>query len=294
MSGRTQAMFRKVDAGTWSDAWFCSLKDDGKLLWLYLLTGREVTSLPGLIVAGRSQLAETMGWTIDRFGTVFASFGSHAEADWAARVVWLPNATKYNKPANPNVVLGWKKLLPLVPECDLKTRALLSLLRTCEQLGKPFAEAFGESLGEGFLARARAAPAPATAAFRGVQGGPTAGAVVGPSEALARRWFERQEISACELPEEATLPDEFRAVAEELAIADIDGVFVKFKGKRRSSRVVSWNWLENWRGWLVDERKYQRRDRERSSGARAVAESTARSSAYDAWTDPDEETRDAG
>ena len=46
--------FRKVAAGTWGDERFRALSEAGKHLWLYLLTGNEVTSLPGILVVGRA------------------------------------------------------------------------------------------------------------------------------------------------------------------------------------------------------------------------------------------------
>lgn len=181
--------FRKVDAGTWGDAQFMALSDDARLLWFRLLTGPEVTSLPGLLLAGRAQLAEAMGWALVRFDRAFAVLAQPkangeppmAKADWAARLVWLPKAHVHNRPANPNVIRGWRDQWRCVPESVLKTEALGVLKRFAESLGEPFAEAFAmvsgtvretvsetvqvtvpALLGERSLACARAAPAPAS------------------------------------------------------------------------------------------------------------------------------------
>jgi hypothetical protein len=49
------------------------------------------------------------------------------KADFEARVVWIPNAIKHNKPESPNVVVGWGKEIDLIPECDLKNSAVIEL-----------------------------------------------------------------------------------------------------------------------------------------------------------------------
>ena len=59
--------YRKVDQRMWADAKFLSLGDRAKLLWVYLLTGTSTTSLPGVIVAGRAQIAEHLGWSPEVF-----------------------------------------------------------------------------------------------------------------------------------------------------------------------------------------------------------------------------------
>lgn len=256
-----------MDAATWSDEWFISLPDDSKLLWLYLLTGLEVTSIPGLLSAGRPQLAESLGWTTDKFTTAFLRLGDRARADWECRVVWLPNACRYNTPTNPNVVVGWREPLRLVRECNLKIEACRALLATCELLGRPFALAFEKAVGDRFLARVRAAPAPVAAdSGVGVQGKGLAVAAAPTESDPPRAWFQRQELSACLIPEDATLPDEFRALAEmNFAIADVGATFEKFKAKKRAANIARWEWLAEWKSWLIDQQKFDRRERERAA-----------------------------
>jgi hypothetical protein len=45
-----------------------------------------------------------------------------AEADWRARLIFLPNGIKYNPPNNPNVIAGWAKHWDALPEGPLKTK----------------------------------------------------------------------------------------------------------------------------------------------------------------------------
>lgn len=262
--------FRKIDAGTWADRWFVGLSPDAKLLWFYLLTGPEVTSVPGLIVAGRAHLSEALGWDLSRFDVAFSELRPKAHADWVARVVWLPNATRYNEPANPNVVKGWKDALRAVPECELRNLAVSGLETVCESLGQAFAEAFrrvlGKRLPERFeeasperlsegsvewlpipvLARARAAPAPAPVPVpvsEGVQG--EAGHGLRP------------------MPADLKLTDEDRAYAEMLPVSDVDDEWAKFVAHQRSKGNVSADWSASWRKWSHDAKKFQSRDRAR-------------------------------
>lgn len=141
--------FRKVANGTWADERVRSLSEPAKLLWFYLLTGPEVTSLPGLIVIGRAGLAEALGWSPSKLDRHFAELtrtDEHstpmAKADWRARVVWLPKGYKHNAPHNPNVVKAWKELWRAVPECSLKHEALLTLREFMSTLDQSFMTAF--------------------------------------------------------------------------------------------------------------------------------------------------------
>lgn len=146
--------FRKVAAGTWGDQRFRSLSEPAQRLWLYLLTGNEVTSLPGLLVVGRAGLAEALSWSLSKLDRCFKELTDAkndegipmAMADWKARVVWLPKGYKHNPPANPNVIFGWKDLWRAVPECDLKHEALLVLRAFVQTLGEKMIEAFNASV----------------------------------------------------------------------------------------------------------------------------------------------------
>ncbi len=141
------SLWRPVDMRTWGDAKFVGLSDRAKLLWFRFLSGPELTSLPGLIVAGRAQLAEALGWSVEAFEEAFgeAFRQGMVKADWKARVIWLPNAVRYNKPASPNVVKSWRTHFDNVPECSLKDEAYQALEAFAKGLGKAFEEAFREA-----------------------------------------------------------------------------------------------------------------------------------------------------
>ncbi len=65
-----------------------------------------------------------------------------AIADWNAKVVFLPNAVRYNPPENPNVVIGWGKAFQLIPECALRSEAAKVMREQIASLGVDFERAF--------------------------------------------------------------------------------------------------------------------------------------------------------
>jgi hypothetical protein len=138
----------------WADAKFRALSSpmpSGKYLWIALLTGPHTTNLPGLFRIGEMALAEELGWPLEGFRQAFTELFREglASADWSARVVWIPNAIKYNPPDNPNVVKGWRDSWDEVPECSLKAEAYQRLKTFTEGLGEGFAKAFVECCAQG-------------------------------------------------------------------------------------------------------------------------------------------------
>lgn len=151
----SKSLYRNVHVSMWGDAKFRALSDDGKLLWLYLLTGPETTSAPGCISVGRASLAEGLEWETDRLDRAFAEldrFGM-AKADWKARFVWLPNATKYITHAAWQHVKGWLPYLQILPECDLKDRAIGALWRYIQTRSKEAQDVLVEAFGKPYLDR---------------------------------------------------------------------------------------------------------------------------------------------
>ncbi len=156
------ARYRKLEARVWADAKFRGLspqQPSGQTLWLYLLLGPQTESVPGLFSAGEAALAEALGWGLEDFRRCWSEIERQgmAKADWAARVVWVPNALRYNEPASPNVVRSWPVVLEAIPECALKAEACAALAAQLAAKGDPawskaareaFGEAFGEALPE--------------------------------------------------------------------------------------------------------------------------------------------------
>jgi DNA-binding XRE family transcriptional regulator len=143
--------YRTIDVRIWGDERFCNLtplQPSGQALFLYLLTNPNVTVIPGLYRAGAAAIAEELGWNLEGFNEAFGEVLNQglAEADLKARLIFIPNAIKYNKPQSPNVVKSWASHWDELPECDLKTHAYKELKAFLEGLGKAFGEAFDKAI----------------------------------------------------------------------------------------------------------------------------------------------------
>ncbi len=138
------ARYRKIDVRVWGDERFRRLSTSAQMLWFFLLTGPHTTSLPGLSRASEVALADEIGWTPKAFRDAFAEVFREgmAKADWKARVLWIPNVIKYDRPNAPNVIISWRVLLDEIPECRLKDEAVQSLKAFVNGMGEGFREAF--------------------------------------------------------------------------------------------------------------------------------------------------------
>lgn len=147
--------YRKVEVRTWGDEKFRALSPMppcGQGLWLFLITGPHTGPIPGLFRAGRAAMAEELDWDIEAFDKAFqeAFRQGMVKADFKARVMWVPNAIKHNKPESPNVVRSWATEFDLIPECDLKREAFESLKSSIHALGEAYAKAFNETFAKAY------------------------------------------------------------------------------------------------------------------------------------------------
>jgi len=145
--------YRKVEVRTWGDEKFRNLSPIppcGQGLWLFLITGPHTGPIPGLFRAGRAAMAEELDWDLEAFDKAFqeAFQQGMVKADFKARVMWVPNAIKHNRPESPNVVKSWAAEFDLIPECDLKREAYEALKASIHALGESFGKAFEETFGK--------------------------------------------------------------------------------------------------------------------------------------------------
>lgn len=143
--------YSKVHRRIWSDAKFRRLTPappNGQTLFLRLLTGPELTNIPGVFAAGEAALSEALGWPTEAFREAFTEAYREGlvKADWQARFVFVPNAIKYNSPESPNVIRSWRACWDELPECSLKLEAHRVLRAFVEGLGEGFRKAFNEAL----------------------------------------------------------------------------------------------------------------------------------------------------
>jgi hypothetical protein len=140
------ARYRKVDPRIWNDAKFRTLSDDGKLIFLFLLTHPQMTSL-GAMRGTINGLAAEIGWDQKRFAKGFQEALSKAMAkhDPEASFLWLPKFLKYNGPESPNVLKAWAGALDLLPECPLLNELLEHVKGFAEGLTEGFREAYAHA-----------------------------------------------------------------------------------------------------------------------------------------------------
>ncbi len=148
------ARFRMVEVRIWSDAKFRSLTPIppcGQGLWLHLLTCQQTSIIPGVIIAGKLTICDTLKWSPEQFDIPFQELYENgmANADFDARLIWLPNALKYNKPPNENVIIGWKNMWSEVPECELKNTIWTALHEHISEERPQWLDSFYNSCGYG-------------------------------------------------------------------------------------------------------------------------------------------------
>lgn len=144
------ARYRKIDPRIWNDGKFRDMSDNGKLVFLFLLTHPHMTAL-GAMRATVAGLAEELGWCVEAFRKAFheALLKGMAEHDAKACLIALPNFIRYNSPESPNVVKAWANSLDLLPECGLKTRVTSRAKAFAEALPEAFAKALPEAFAKG-------------------------------------------------------------------------------------------------------------------------------------------------
>ena len=161
--------YRKVEVRVWLDEDFRSMSPNGRMLWLYFLTGPATIAIPGVVIGREAGLADDLGWSVSTFREAFgeASAKGLVKADWKAGLVVVRKALidgsggprESNRPESPNVLRSWAKSWDDVPECELKTSLLRTLGTFAEALGEGFAKAYREAFAKA-LAKASRHPSP--------------------------------------------------------------------------------------------------------------------------------------
>lgn len=142
--------YRTINPKIWIDKKFSSLSPtlpSAQSLFIYLLTNPFTSSIPGLYRAGKDAMAEELGWNVRAFNNAFIELvdAKLVKADFNNRVIFIPNAFKYNKPRSLNVIKGWRHIWAEIPECELKEQARIHLAEKTKEMGPLFYEAFIES-----------------------------------------------------------------------------------------------------------------------------------------------------
>lgn len=139
--------YRTLDVRLWGDVKFRSLspiQPSGQALFLYLLTNPNTNSIPGLYRAGAAGMAEELGWSKEDFLVAFKEVLDQGlvMADFDARVIFIPNALRFNKPQSINVIKSWSVHWDELPECKLKADAYLIMKQYIDDMSEGFRLAF--------------------------------------------------------------------------------------------------------------------------------------------------------
>lgn len=137
------AKYRKIDVRIWNDIKFKALSDDGKLLFMLVMTHPGMTMV-GAMRSHAASLSVELGWSFERLSKGLGELLSNGmlKYDETSFLIWLPNFLRYNKPENPNVVLAWSGVFELLPDCELKALVLLACESFIQTMGEGFRKAF--------------------------------------------------------------------------------------------------------------------------------------------------------
>lgn len=141
--------YRRVSVGFWNDERVRAMSDNGKLLFLFLMTHPMTTPL-GALRANVPGLAFERRWPVEVFEEAFSELTGPGMVryDGEAGLMWLPNTIKHNPPESPNVVKSWLGGFNDLPECPLKTDILAHTAKMVRGFSDGFIAAFCEAFSD--------------------------------------------------------------------------------------------------------------------------------------------------
>lgn len=125
----------------WQDEKVRELSDDGKLLYLYVLTSPH-SNMAGYYVLPKPYVAYDLNWLPERLDKAFRELFRKGLIKYCERsaVILIPNFLKYNPMQNKNQAKGAARRVAELPENTL-TRDFETVLK---RFAKPFVEPFTE------------------------------------------------------------------------------------------------------------------------------------------------------
>jgi hypothetical protein len=128
----------RINPVLWDDEKFIELDDLTARLWLLLISGNQLTALPGLQRGGTGSLAETLRRP---FQIIQDSLQKLCDLDMICvdakrRVICVPKAPKHNPAESPNHLRAWWYRWSEIPDCDLKFQHI-ALLKPYANLDRP-------------------------------------------------------------------------------------------------------------------------------------------------------------
>ena len=127
--------YGKVWGRFWTEARSAEWSDDMTILGLYLLTSPHHMS-EGLYVIPKAYMADDLDWPMERVDETLNLLekDGFSRYDAKARVVFLPNALKYQPPVGPKQVKGAFNRISILPKTPLMKDFLLVSDTVCPDL----------------------------------------------------------------------------------------------------------------------------------------------------------------
>lgn len=133
------AHYRKIDVSIWNDGQFSSMKLQGKVAFIFLVTHPNMTGI-GAMRATLPGLAAELGISPKEFSEVFDK--GLAVFDAAECCVFVPNFIKYQGCESLNVLKSWVAQLQYIPHGTVKDKAVAFLYAFIEGKADAFRVAF--------------------------------------------------------------------------------------------------------------------------------------------------------
>lgn len=122
---RARTIYRRINPRVHGSEDYLALSSapSGRALWLFLLSCREMTRIPGVILAGPLALAESIEWEPADFDRCLGEILDRgmAKIDRRARVLWLTHALAEVDAPTESDVIGWRRSWANIPPCPLRS-----------------------------------------------------------------------------------------------------------------------------------------------------------------------------
>lgn len=141
------AHYRKIDVSIWNDDKFSSMKLEGKLSFLFLITHPNMTGV-GAMRGTVPGLSSELGVSVKDFGEVFAN--GLAIHDAKECCVFIPKFIEYQGCESLNVLKSWVSQLEFIPAGKVKDEAISNLYAFIEGKSEAFRLAFAEAYAKAY------------------------------------------------------------------------------------------------------------------------------------------------
>lgn len=136
------AHYRKIDVSIWNDGNFSSMKLQGKMAFIFLVTHPNMTGI-GAMRATLPGLSAELGISQKEFSEVFTA--GLAVFDASESCVFVHNFIKYQGCESINVLKSWVNQIQFIPHGKIKDIAVSSLYAYIEGKTDAFRLAFADA-----------------------------------------------------------------------------------------------------------------------------------------------------